>query len=131
MVAVTRISGIIYGVILTMIMSVLVFPKSASHQATDNLKAGLIKLAELNGVAWKKEEGCTALRDIMQPAKVSAESVNGLLPAYRDHLHDVETADGIAKPLLDEAADDCCDEVSCRVGYICMTGDRKARRRLV
>ena len=100
-----------------MIMSVLVFPKSASHQATDNLKAGLIKLAELNGVAWKKEQGCSALTDIMQPAKVTARCASGLLPAYRDHTHDIEAADAEAKPLLDEVADECCDEVGLKKGF--------------
>jgi len=33
-VAVTRITGIVYGVVLTMVMSVIVFPKSASHQVS-------------------------------------------------------------------------------------------------
>ena len=33
LVAVTRISGIVLGVFLSLIMSVIIFPKSASHQA--------------------------------------------------------------------------------------------------
>lgn len=94
-----------------MIMSVLVFPKSASHQATDNLKAGLIALAEMNTVVWKKDEDCTALADILHPATVTNESTDGFLPAYRDHSHDVESGGQEGKPLLEEGADHCCDQV--------------------
>ena len=94
-----------------MFMSVLVFPKSASHQATDNLKAGLIKLAELNGEVWKKGEDCTALSDIMHPATVSADCAHACLPTYRDHGHDLEAGDAEAKAWHDEEADHCCDQV--------------------
>ena len=111
MVAVTRISGIIYGVILTMIMSVLVFPKSASHQATDNLKAGLEVLAELNTIVWKRQDSCTAALDILQPATVAEECTDGCLPAYRESARDVEACETEGKALLEEGVDQCCDKV--------------------
>lgn len=107
--AVTRISGIIYGVLLTMIMSVLVFPKSASHQATDNLKAGLIKLAELNIVAWRKEAGCTARSDIMHPAKVTEPDYDSM--TCNGFHQDVETGDKETASWDEEGADKCCDKV--------------------
>ena len=37
----TRVSGILMGVFLSIWLSVLIFPKSASHQATDCLAAAL------------------------------------------------------------------------------------------
>lgn len=37
LVALTRISGILLGVLLSLVLSVFVFPKSASHQVSCNL----------------------------------------------------------------------------------------------
>lgn len=52
LVAVTRCSGIILGVLLSVILASLVFPKSASHQAADNLASALEGLCSLCQIAW-------------------------------------------------------------------------------
>ena len=78
-------------------------------QATDNLQVGLTKLAELNKVAWTKGHGCTALSDIMHPplfSTMSAEWQGG----GRDCV-DVVVGSDSNNHVLDEGADECCDEV--------------------
>ena len=78
-------------------------------QATDNLQVGLTKLAELNTVAWTKGQGCTALSDIMHPplfSTMSAEWQGG----HRDSV-DVIVGSDSNNHVLDEGADECCDEV--------------------
>ena len=50
--AVTRCSGILLGVALSVVLAVVIFPKSASHQATDSLAAALEGLERLCGIAW-------------------------------------------------------------------------------
>lgn len=52
MVALTRCSGIILGVFLSVVLAVLIFPKSASHQATDNLSEALTSICTLCKLAW-------------------------------------------------------------------------------
>ena len=52
LVALTRCSGIILGVLLSVVLASLVFPKSASHQAADNLAAALENLCDLCRIAW-------------------------------------------------------------------------------
>ena len=52
LVAVTRCSGILLGVALSVVLAVVIFPKSASHQATDSLAAALEGLERLCRIAW-------------------------------------------------------------------------------
>lgn len=106
----TRISGIIFGVVTTMVMSVVVFPKSASHQATDHLKAGLAALAALNALAWRRGRGCTATQDIMQPPHV------GRSPPHRSSSRPVHCTETDHEGEEEEegptgGVDECCDEV--------------------
>ena len=51
-VAVTRISGIVFGVFLSLLLCVLVFPKSATHEAVDNMWHAFADLSALNALAW-------------------------------------------------------------------------------
>jgi hypothetical protein len=44
----TRIGGILSGVALSLLLSVTIMPKSASHQATDNLSAAMTGLINLS-----------------------------------------------------------------------------------
>ena len=60
---------------------------------------------------WKKDQGCTAVLDVMSPATVGETPTDDCVPAYRDHTHDVEAGHDLAKPLLEEGADHCCDQV--------------------
>ena len=89
-------------------MSVLVFPKSASHQATDNLKAGLSALAELNFIAWKKH-GCGE-GNVMEPLKYEEPhrlTVDG--GDYDSYHLLVEPEDRSIH--FDKTLDTCCDKV--------------------
>lgn len=52
LVAITRCSGIILGVGVSVILASFVFPKSASHQAADNLASALDGLCRLCDLAW-------------------------------------------------------------------------------
>lgn len=67
-VALTRCSGIILGVFLSVLLAVLIFPKSASHQATDNLSEALQAICELSQLAWHT----TKKQDIFIQANASA-----------------------------------------------------------
>ena len=78
-------------------------------QATDNLQVGLTKLAELNKVAWTKGQGCTALSDIMHPPLFSTKSAEWQ-PGSRESV-DVVVGSDANNHVLDEGADECCDEV--------------------
>ena len=49
----TRISGICFGVLLSEISSVLIFPKSATQEAVLLLRKSLENLTELNAIAWQ------------------------------------------------------------------------------
>ena len=49
----TRISGICFGVFLSEVTSVLIFPKSATHEALILLRKSLENLTELNATAWQ------------------------------------------------------------------------------
>ena len=49
----TRITGICSGVILSEILAVLVFPKSATSEALTHMRTALKKLTELNTMAWQ------------------------------------------------------------------------------
>lgn len=51
--ALTRISGICFGVLLSEITSVLIFPKSATGEALLLLRKSLKNLTELNAMAWQ------------------------------------------------------------------------------
>ncbi len=55
LVAITRVSGIVLGVMLSLLLSVIIFPKSASHQATDSMAAALLALADLSDKAWNRD----------------------------------------------------------------------------
>ncbi|KAK9805562.1 hypothetical protein WJX72_005167 [[Myrmecia] bisecta] len=55
LVMLTRVAGIVLGVFLSLLLSVLIFPKSASHEATDSVYYSLAKLADLNRIAWNIE----------------------------------------------------------------------------
>ena len=114
-VAVTRISGIVFGVILTMIMSVIVFPKSASHQATDSLQSGLAALARLNAVAWGDEHQ-RCLRGAVHTKEGSPpHRVLSIGDGITDRLQ--RDPEPIATPrdqllMESEGGDTCCDDVS-------------------
>lgn len=51
-VAVTRIAGIVSGVLTMVVMSVLILPKSASIESLRTLRSSLQKLAEINTAVW-------------------------------------------------------------------------------
>ena len=53
MLTITRILGISFGVLLSEIVSVVVFPKSATQEALVLLRKSLQKLTELNAMAWQ------------------------------------------------------------------------------
>ncbi|KAK9903224.1 hypothetical protein WJX75_000088 [Coccomyxa subellipsoidea] len=59
LVALTRVVGIVGGVMMMLILSVFVFPKSASHQASDNMAEAMIDLVNLSKLAWKATQGST------------------------------------------------------------------------
>ena len=50
--AATRISGIVFGVFLSLLLCVVVFPKSATHEAVDNLWHAMTDLSALHALAW-------------------------------------------------------------------------------
>ena len=78
LVALTRCSGIILGVLVSVILASFVFPKSASHQAADNLAAALESLCHLCEIAWNAtqwnsiESGFTGDQDCYIPLEDSA-----------------------------------------------------------
>lgn len=55
LVAVTRIGGIVGGVLITLVLAVTVFPKSASHEAADTMSAALQGLMQLYALAWNMD----------------------------------------------------------------------------
>ena len=52
-VTITRVSGISLGVLISLVLSVLVFPRSASSEALGCIKEAMQALAELNTLAWQ------------------------------------------------------------------------------
>jgi len=54
-VMVSRICGILGGCLISLFLSVLVFPTSASQKATDGLSEGLEALTSLSQMAWGQE----------------------------------------------------------------------------
>ncbi|KAK9809523.1 hypothetical protein WJX73_008638 [Symbiochloris irregularis] len=50
---ITRIAGICSGVILSEIMAVIVFPRSATSEALSHMRTALTHLTELNALAWR------------------------------------------------------------------------------
>lgn len=54
-VMVSRICGILGGVLISLFLSVLIFPTSASQKATNGLAEGLQALTTLSSMAWGKE----------------------------------------------------------------------------
>lgn len=54
-VMVSRICGILGGVLISLFLSVLIFPTSASQKATSGLSEGLQALTTLSRMAWGKE----------------------------------------------------------------------------
>lgn len=54
-VMVSRICGILGGVLISLFLSVLIFPTSASQKATNALSEGLQALTSLSRMAWGKE----------------------------------------------------------------------------
>ncbi|KAK9857975.1 hypothetical protein WJX84_004815, partial [Apatococcus fuscideae] len=55
LVALTRIGGIVGGVMITLVLAVTVFPKSASHEAADTMSAALQGLMQLYALAWNMD----------------------------------------------------------------------------
>ena len=53
MLTITRITGICSGVILSEIMAVLVFPRSATGEALTHMRTAMKKLTVLNALAWQ------------------------------------------------------------------------------
>lgn len=51
-VAATRISGIVFGVFISLVLCVVVFPKSATHEAVDNMWHAFADLSALHALAW-------------------------------------------------------------------------------
>ena len=54
-VMISRICGILGGVLISLFLSVLIFPTSASQKATNGLAEGLQALTTLSRMAWGKE----------------------------------------------------------------------------
>ena len=54
-VMVSRICGILGGVLISLFLSVLIFPTSASQKATNGLDEGLKALIPLSRMAWGQE----------------------------------------------------------------------------
>ena len=54
-VMISRICGILGGVLISLFLSVLIFPTSASQKATNGLSEGLQALTTLSSMAWGKE----------------------------------------------------------------------------
>ena len=50
--AATRISGIVFGVFLSLLLCVVIFPKSATHEAVDNMWHAMTDLSALHALAW-------------------------------------------------------------------------------
>lgn len=50
--AATRISGICFGVICSVTLSVLIFPKSANCEAVDSMAHALLDLSAFHALAW-------------------------------------------------------------------------------
>ena len=50
--AMTRVLGIAFGVLILELSAIVIFPKSASEEALRKLAICLGKLAELNRIAW-------------------------------------------------------------------------------
>ena len=50
--AATRISGICFGVICSVTLSVVIFPKSANCEAVDNMAHALLDLSAFHALAW-------------------------------------------------------------------------------
>lgn len=80
---------------------------------------GLTKLAELNKVAWTKGEGCTALSDIMHPPLFTTMSAERQRAGSEDVV-DIMVGSHVNNCVLDEGADECCDEVRAMVSYLLM-----------
>lgn len=51
-VAATRISGICFGVLCSVVLSVIIFPKSANCEAVDSMAHALLDLSALHALAW-------------------------------------------------------------------------------
>lgn len=54
-VMVSRICGILGGVLISLFLSVLIFPTSASQKATNALSEGLRALTTMSSMAWGQE----------------------------------------------------------------------------
>ena len=54
-VMVSRICGILGGVLISLFLSVLIFPTSASQKATNALSEGLKALTTMSSMAWGQE----------------------------------------------------------------------------
>ncbi|KAL0033900.1 hypothetical protein WJX77_010072 [Trebouxia sp. C0004] len=107
--AITRVVGIIGGVLLSLLLSVLLWPKSASEQAMRHMKAALGALEQLNAVAWQHAD---ALDHVTWPKQQSggqrasvqrSESMEILKRSLS--VPDQITRD-IARPLLASAFDE-------------------------
>lgn len=108
MVALTRCSGIILGVFLSVILAVLVFPKSASHQATDNLSEALQNACNLCQLAWHSSQR----QDIFIQA--NASSVDGAYISLGS-----ESSTQVEKTASVEDKELECEKVCARFLYSC------------
>ena len=128
MVALTRCSGIILGVFLSVVLAVLVFPKSASHQATDNLSEALLSICKLCRLAWMQSA----------PSDQSHSSSSSFSPEGRyEPLEDITIPQNEEKLSPEEREVECekvCQDLSsakgslghhscCKQLYICFCID--------
>ncbi|KAL3150857.1 hypothetical protein ABBQ32_000610 [Trebouxia sp. C0010 RCD-2024] len=99
--AITRVAGIISGVLLSLVLSVLLWPKSASEQAMRHMKAALLALDQLSALAWQQYlyEGDTAL---LPQDKLKASALNELQSSLS--MPDPMATD--PRPLLASAVDE-------------------------
>ncbi|KAK9807116.1 hypothetical protein WJX73_006825 [Symbiochloris irregularis] len=115
LVALTRISGILLGVLLSLALSVCVFPKSASHQATDNLGAALQGLIQLSQLAWdpmNDNQGVSSKNPSRPLGQTMAQGFNTLFDGVQSRLLDAEVGEGAAtRPSSREEMEVKCEKV--------------------
>lgn len=94
-VAVTRISGIVFGVFLSLLLCVLIFPKSATHEAVDNMWHAFADLSALHALAWSggRTEGPPGGQPYTLISGLQASNSVADLSVPHDSRLDVEVAE--------------------------------------
>lgn len=83
--AVTRTAGIATGVVLSLLLSVIIFPKSASMEAVWELRGALDALVKLGDICWKtqsifKQELLHSITSLPPGAALAAAAASGYAP---------------------------------------------------